>query len=179
MLHADTTALVLIDVQEKLARAMHEREALVENLSRLLRGLHVLGVPVLWVEQNPKGLGPTVPELASLMTGNQPITKNSFSCCGADGFMETLASLNRRQVLLAGIEAHVCVYQTAAGLIEADYQVEVVADGVSSRSPGNRTVAIEKMRDIGVRLTSVEMALFELLGAAEGDRFKEILKVVK
>jgi len=179
MLRTDTAALVLIDVQEKLARVMHERDALVDNLVRLVRGLNALHVPIVWVEQNPKGLGPTVPELAELLAGKEPITKRSFSCCGADGFMNTLGSLARTQILVAGIEAHVCVYQTAAGLTDAGYHVEVVADCVSSRTLANKHIALETMNAIGVRPTSMEMALFELLGAAEGDAFKEVLKIVK
>ena len=179
MLKADTTALVLIDVQEKLARVMHEREELIENLVRLVRGAQALDVPIVWVEQNPKGLGPTVNELASLMPGREPVTKMTFSCCGTPAFMETFRETGRSQVLVAGIESHVCVYQTAAELVEAGHYVEVVADCVSSRTSGNKQIALQKMRECGVRTTSVEMALFELLGAAEGERFKAILKIVK
>jgi nicotinamidase-related amidase len=179
MLQTDTTALVLIDVQEKLARVMYERDAMIDATARLLRGLKALQVPVVWVEQNPKGLGPTVGELAEQLAGKEPITKRSFSCCRADGFMEALSALGRNQVLVAGIEAHICVYQTAVGLRDAGYEVEVLADCVSSRTPVNKHIALEKLKVLGIGPTSMEMALFELLGAAEGDVFREILKIVK
>jgi nicotinamidase-related amidase len=178
MLNANDTALVLIDVQAKLLPAIHEREALLDNLSRLLRGAKALGVPVVATEQNPAGLGPTVPELAGLLEG-PPIAKMSFGCCGEPAFLEALSRLGRRSILAAGIEAHVCVYQTVAGLLEAGYEVQVVADGVSSRKAANRDLALARMAAAGAKITSVEMALFEMLGAAEGSAFKQILQIVK
>jgi nicotinamidase-related amidase len=133
---------------------------------------------VLWVEQNPDGLGPTVPALAGLLTG-RPIVKRSFSCCGEPAFVEALAATGRKQVLLAGIEAHVCIWQTVAELRAAAYEVEVAADATASRAPANKEVALGRIRAAGAGVTSVETALFELLGAAEGPKFKEILRIVK
>ena len=178
MLNAKDTAVVLIDVQAKLLPAIHGREALVENLVRLLRGAKALGVPVIATEQNPAGLGPTVPELAGLLDG-PPIAKMSFGCCGEPAFVQCLAALGRRNVLAAGIEAHVCVYQTVCGLLEAGRDVHVVADGVSSRKAANRDVAIARMSAAGAKITSVEMALFEMLQSADSPAFKEILRIVK
>ena len=179
MLAKDNTVLVVIDVQDKLARVMHDRERLLDNLPRLIRGAQVLGVPVIWVEQNPRGLGPTVPEVADLLTGLEPIHKLSFSCCREEAFLRALRATGRRQAVLAGIEAHVCVYQTAADLVALGYRVEVVSDAVSSRTPENRAVGLGKVREEGASITGVETVLFELLGAAEGTAFKEILKVVR
>jgi nicotinamidase-related amidase len=179
MLNAENTALILVDFQEKLMRAMHDKEPLLENAARLVAGAKILGLPILWSEQNPKGLGETVPELKDLLADYAPVTKLSFSCCGEPDFMKRLENLNRRQLLVAGIEAHVCVYQTVADLIANGYEVEVVADAVSSRTPANKAVGLEKCGKLGAGTTSAETALFELLRVAEGDRFKQMLKVVK
>jgi nicotinamidase-related amidase len=179
MLQSDSTVLVVIDVQDKLFRVMPDREALADNLGKLIRGTQVLGVPLIVTEQNPKGLGPTIAELASLMPAVSPIPKLSFSCCGEGRFLLELKALKRRQVLLAGIELHVCVYQTALDLLALGYEVQVVADGVASRRAQDREIGLARLRDSGVNLTTTEMALFELLKVAEGDVFKEISRIVK
>jgi nicotinamidase-related amidase len=179
MLQLDSTVLVVIDVQDKLFRVMPEREALAASLRKLVRGAQVLGVPVILTEQNPKGLGPTIAELADLMPGIQPIPKFSFSCCGEERFRRELEALGRRQVLLAGIELHICVYQTALDLLASGYEVQVVADCVTTRLLENREIGLMRLRDAGVSLTTAEMALFELLKTAEGDVFKEISRIVK
>ena len=179
MLTIDNTALIIIDVQEKLAKAMLNKDALFENLQKIIKGSQVLGIPILVTEQNPKGLGNTVPELSSLLSDAPSVSKFSFSCCGEEQFMQKFKELNRRQVLLAGIEAHVCVYQTAIDLRGMGYEVEVLADCVSSRTAENKARGLEKMKEAGTGLTSTEIALFELLRIAEGEKFKEISKIVK
>jgi nicotinamidase-related amidase len=179
MLQLDSTVLVVIDVQDKLFRVMPEREALAASLRKLVRGAQVLDVPVILTEQNPKGLGPTIAELADLVPGIQPIPKFSFSCCGEERFRRELEALGRRQVLLAGIELHICVYQTALDLLASGYEVQVVADCVTTRLLENREIGLTKLRDSGAGLTTAEMALFELLKTAEGDVFKEISRIVK
>ncbi len=179
MLTEDKAVLAIVDVQGKLAEQMHEREALFANLRRLIRGAHELSLPLLVTEQNPDGLGPTRPEIADLLADVERIPKLSFSCCGEPRFTEALAALGRPQVLLAGTEAHICVYQTAAQLVQNGYEVEVVADAVSSRTAPNREIGIEKARAAGARITSVETALFELLGSADHPQFKAILRLVK
>lgn len=173
------TLMVVIDVQGKLAQLMHNREALFRNLQIIVKGIRILNIPILWVEQNPVGLGSTIPEIASLMPDLKPIPKMCFSTCRNTEFMEALRASGRKQILLVGIEAHICVYQTAIELLNLGYDVEVVSDGVSSRTMENRDLALAKMRKAGIGLTSVEMILFELLGVAEGGRFKEIAKIVK
>ncbi|MFP3896438.1 MAG: hydrolase [Anaerolineales bacterium] len=179
MLRTKESALVLIDVQEKLVRTMDGREELVDNLARLIQGLLVLDVPILWMEQNPRGLGQTVQTLRQHLTNQTPITKLSFSCFGDEEFEKQFLALGRRQILLAGIEAHVCVYQTARDLLARGYEVHVIADGVSSRTAENRRIALERMQADGAHLASTEMVLFELLQRAEGPTFKEILNIVK
>ena len=131
------------------------------------------------MHNNPQGLGPTIPEVADLLSEIQPISKLSFSCCRNDRFVQALKVSNRNQVLIAGIETHVCIYQTAVDLVDLGYEVQVVTDAVSSRTAENKEIGLQKMRDAGISFTSLETALFELLKFAEGEQFKEILKIVK
>ncbi len=179
MLRADDAVLVIVDVQDKLAAVMDERERLFDALQRLARGARALDLPVLWLEQNPARLGATVAPVAAALEGLAPIPKMCFSCCDSPDFMERLHATGRRQVLLAGIEAHICVYQTAAGLASRGYEVQVVSDAVSSRAASNRDLALARVRDLGIAVTGVEMALYELVRIAEGERFKAILRIVK
>jgi nicotinamidase-related amidase len=179
MLRIEEAVLVVIDVQDKLARAMHQRVAVVENTAKLVRGAVILGLPIIWTEQNPNGLGPTLPEIADQLSGSEPITKLSFSCCGEAAFMDRLKSLEKKQILVCGLEAHVCVYQTAAELLEKGYEVQIVTDAVDSRTETNKNIGLERSKACGAALTSTETALFELLKVAEGDKFKQMLKVVK
>ena len=123
MLSTDNTVLVIVDVQGKLAQLMADRETLFRNLQRMVKGALALELPILWVEQLPQKLGPTIPEVADLLPGHQPIAKSSFSCAGNEAFNAALAGLGRKQILLVGIEAHVCVYQSALDLLQAGYQV--------------------------------------------------------
>lgn len=179
MLITGATVLVVVDVQDKLVPTMHQLEALIDNQTRLIKGMAALEVPILCTEQNPKGLGATIPELAALLSGVETISKNCFGCADSPTFMQSLADIGRKNVLLAGIETHICVYQTAIGLIEAGYHVEVVADACSSRRPENMQIGLYKANNAGAEITCVETALFELLKVAEGPRFKEILGIVK
>ncbi len=179
MLSVEKTVLVLVDVQGKLAQLMHAKEVLFRNLQILVRAAQTLQIPILWCEQNPAGLGPTIPELASLLQGQQPVAKMSFSCWRNEPFRLALVATGRKQILLAGIEAHVCIYLTAADLLETGYRVEVVADAVSSRSVDNKNIGLAKITKMGGEITCAETALFELLRVAEGPNFKEIVKLLK
>lgn len=179
MLRTDQAVLVVIDVQDKLVGVMHRPETLLANIQKIIKGTQILEIPILWTEQYPEGLGPTVPPIAGLLSGIEPISKRSFSCAASERFMRALKATKRKQVLLAGIESHVCVYQTAVDLLGLGYEVQVVADAVSSRSVQDRHIALTKMNDAGASLTSTEIALFELLRVAEGPKFREILKIIK
>jgi nicotinamidase-related amidase len=179
MLTIDNTALIIIDVQEKLFRVIHGNEALLENLQKIICGAQVLGIPLLVTEQNPAGLGATVPELKTLLADIQPISKFSFSCCADERCMEQLADLKRTQLLLAGIETHICVYQTALDLLDQGYEVEVLADCVGSRTVANKSLGLEKMKQAGAQITGIEIALFELQRVAKGEAFKELSRLVK
>jgi nicotinamidase-related amidase len=179
MLKIDNTALIIVDIQGNLALAMHEKELLFMNTQKLIKGIHALKIPVLWTEQNPLKMGPTIPEIRDLLSGTQSISKMSFSCCQNDQFLQALKTLNRRQILISGIEAHICIYQTTLDLIDLGYEVQVVTDAVSSRTIENKQAGLQKMKDAGARWTSVETALFEMLKTADRKEFKEILNIVK
>ena len=171
--------LVVVDVQGKLAQLMHDKETLFKNISVLIQSAKILNIPILWCQQAPDVLGPTIPEIAQLLGGNEPINKVCFSCCFCREFNEKLQNLNRQQIILCGVETHVCIYQTAADLLEMDYDVDVVTDAVSSRTPENKQIGLDRISAEGARLTSTEMALFEILRTADHPAFKQIAKLVK
>lgn len=178
MLRIEDTALLVIDFQGKLARIVDASEQVIQNAVRLIAGAKALGLPIICTEQNPAGLGGTIDRIAPLLA-EPPIEKMTFSCCREERFMHALGDLGRKQVLITGIETHVCVYQTAADLLEAGLEVQIVADAVSSRSPANKRIALARLQVAGAAITSVETALFELLGTAGHPRFKDLLRIVK
>lgn len=180
MKEARESVLVLVDVQARLWQVMHEKDALLESLRRLTAGAKMLGIPVVWVEQIPDKMGPTVDGLAELLrVDGAPVAKSSFSCWGEPRFRADLGRLGRRHVLLAGIESHVCVYQTAVDLLGAGYSVDVAADAVSSRTAANRAIGLERIRSCGGWIGSVELILFGMLRTAEHPQFRDILRLVK
>ena len=179
MLTIENTTLVVIDVQEKLARIIYQRDTLVDNLQKLIKGIQVLDVPIIVTEQYPQGLGQTIPEIAQLLSTIQPLPKISFSCLGDEHFVTKLKAVGQRQVLVSGIESHVCVYQTVSDLIHLGYEVHVVTDTVSSRTLENREVGLSMMNRLGAVLTSTEAVLFELLKIAKGEKFKAISQIVR
>ncbi|MEE2657480.1 MAG: isochorismatase family protein [Candidatus Latescibacterota bacterium] len=175
----DRSTVVVIDVQGKLADLMYERDNLYRQLQIFLRGVRALEIPTLWLEQYPQGLGPTAPEIAELLAGLQPIAKTSFSACGAEQFLVDLRKTEAETVFIVGIESHVCVYQTARDLLAAGFAVEVVSDAVSSRTESNCRLGLRRMAEVGTSITSVEMALFELLRDAKDPAFKEVARLVR
>lgn len=175
----DDTFVVMIDVQGRLAQAMHGRDALVDACRRLVRCVRALDLPIVWTEQIPEKLGPTIPELQELLPPDVPIAKHAFSCVGEPAFADVVNGLDRSHVLLAGIETHVCVYQTARDFLQQGKQVDVVADAVSSRTAENRRIGLDRMQRAGTTLTSVEMAVFELMESAQHPAFRDILRIVK
>ncbi len=179
MLNSADAVLLVVDIQEKLFRAMHDQDSLLAASEKMIKGANVLEIPIIWTEQNPNGLGPTLPNFVSLLKPELRVSKMSFSCCGEPAFIRLLNSLERGQVLLMGIESHVCVYQTGMDLLQMDREVQVITDCVSSRTLENRLIGIEKLKMSGAKISSAEMSLFEMLKAAEGPKFKEMLKVVK
>lgn len=171
--------LVLIDIQERLFPAIFEKERVVQNTVRLIQGAAILGIPTLVTEQYPKGLGATVPDVARAFPEFAPIEKVNFSCCGAPRFLEELQSRGLKDLVLCGIEAHVCVCQTCLDLLDHGLRPFVVADAISSRTPENHRWGVERMRGAGATLVSTEMVLFELLERAATDEFRQILSLVR
>ncbi|MDR2036395.1 MAG: hydrolase [Bacteroidales bacterium] len=170
---------LIVDVQERLIPVIHDHEKIIRNIQILVRGLKILGVPLLWMEQYRKGLGETVESLRKLLDPVHPIEKVCFSCCDHPAFMENLALNNKQYVIMAGVESHICVMQTAIDLIYSGYTPVIIEDCISSRTPENRRIGIKRMRDEGAVTGSVESILFELCREAGTDTFKEISKLVK
>jgi nicotinamidase-related amidase len=179
MLQIQDCCLVVVDVQGKLAQLMHDKRTLFKNIRILIQAAKILDIPTLWCQQRPDALGPTVPDVAELLADHEPINKASFSCCGCEQFNSQLNTLNRNKVLLCGIEAHVCIYQTAVDLLRKEFRVDVIADAVSSRTRENKEIALSRMAAEGAHISSVEMSLFELLKTADHPQFKQIAKLVK
>jgi nicotinamidase-related amidase len=192
MLGRNDATLVVIDVQERLLPSIHEPDRLVEQIVRLIRGFRILSAPLIVTEQYRKGLGPTDGRIVEALSGNEslgeaklpplpfaPIEKMTFSCAGHAPFNQALASLRRRQVLLCGIESHVCVLQTALHLREQGFEVYLAADAVSSRRPRNVEIALRRMEQDGVKLTSVETAVFEMLEACGTPEFRSWSRVIR
>lgn len=178
MLKKENTVLILIDVQGQLSELVDGAETLFKTIRRLMTGMYVLEIPIIITEQTPEKMGKTRGEFR-VMVRDVPIEKKTFSCCGEMAFTQTLEKTRRRQVILCGIETHVCVYQTAMDLLAAGYEVHVATDAVSSRDPANKTLALRRMETEGVKLTGMEMILFELLGDSRAPQFKSILQIVK
>jgi nicotinamidase-related amidase len=175
-LDRERTALVVVDIQEAFRKAVPSFDAVTESAATLVQGAEAMGIPIVVTEQYPKGLGHTVPEVAEhLPEGLKPIEKVRFSAAEAEGF-----DLNGRdQALVCGIETHVCVNQTVLDLLDRGVEVEVVGDAVGSRTDENRELGLHKVEDAGAVLTSVETALFELLGGSDAAEFKQVQALVK
>ena len=172
--------LVVIDVQEKLFPVINEKETFLENLKILIKGFQLFDLPIILTEQVPEKLGPTVEPIKSLLPDTKPIIKSSFSCAADAGFsLKANYMTDCDGVVLTGIETHVCIYQTERDLIHRGQHVEVVTDAVSSRNPNNHQIALDRIRNNGGFLTTMEMLLFSLQEVAEGDRFRELIKLVK
>jgi nicotinamidase-related amidase len=177
-LEADDTALLIIDMQERLGPVMSNGDELVKRVATVSRGAHALGLPVLMTEQYPKGLGKTIPEIADAAQV-EPLEKIEFSAVAAPGFQQALLAAGKRTVLIAGIETHVCVLQTCLDMLDHHIRPVLLADCTSSRHPIDRDTAIERLRKSGVVVTTLESALFELLVKAGTEQFKSISRLVK
>ncbi len=175
----EQSAAIIIDIQEKLFPHMQERQSLRENCRKLIQGLTVLDVPFILTEQYPNGLGPTIAPLKFLLPENHPLEKIAFSCCKSETFNVQLAMLKRKKVIVAGIEAHVCILQTVIDLIEQTYQPVVIEDCISSRNINDKIIAVQRMRQEGAIISSCESILFELCRQAGTEKFRAISRIVK
>lgn len=178
LINAERSALLVVDVQEKLAPAMSDMDAVVDNVSILMRAASRLSVPKLVSEQYPRGLGPTLDSLATL--NDSPIAeKLHFSCVGDDAYAARFKELEREQAVIVGIEAHVCVLQTAMDLLDRNIQVFVVADATTSRRPDSHSMALHRLSGAGAEIVTTEMVLFEWLGAAGTLEFKDLSRLIR
>ncbi len=179
LLDRNRTALAVIDMQEAFAGIIPDFSELAERVALLVQATNLLKIPVIVTEQYPKGLGHTVQTIAQHFSeSTEPIEKLSFSACGVQEFDTRLREHHAEQVILCGIEAHICVSQTAHDLLQNGYQVHLLSDAVSTRLPRNREVAINKMAGAGAVISSIEMALFELCPAGTPE-FKQMQALVK
>lgn len=180
ILDKEKTVLVVIDMQEAFRHSIDEFEQIASRISMAIRGFQILDLPVIVTEQYPKGLGKTVEEISfSLPPEFEYIEKTAFSSCGAQAFLDKIEQLGARQILLCGIEAHVCVNQTAHDLLNQNFQVHLLQDCVSSRYKNDKRAGLRKMRASGVMPSSMEMALFELMRDSRHEQFKEIQNLIK
>ncbi len=178
---AENSILLVIDIQQRLASAMSDKvlQEMTRHTGWLLQAADTLGIPVVRTEQYPKGLGETLPEIKQHIWQDTRLEKSAFSCCGADGFQQTLSQLDRKQVILTGMESHVCVLQTAMELTMAGYEVFVVNDAVCSRQKRHHKNALQRMGQAGIVISNTESVMFEWLRDASHPKFKEISKLLR
>lgn len=179
ILSKESTALLIVDIQERILGVMNKPDDVIKNSTKLIRGFKTLNLPIYYTEQYPKGLGPTSSALLQELEGLTAIQKMTFSCQGAENLFITLKQNNISQVVVAGIESHVCVQQTVLDLLANDFQVNVAADAVSSRNELDYNIAVERMRTHGAEITTTESVLFELLVTSGTDEFKQVSKIIK
>jgi nicotinamidase-related amidase len=178
LIRAADSVLVVIDMQERLVPAMQAPARTLRNARTLLRAAELVGVPTLLTEQYPQGLGRTVPEIASAARA-APLPKMHFSCMEDEGFASAFRGLGRRQAVLSGMEAHICVMQTAASLLEEGFEVFVVSDATASRTLDSERACIERLSAAGAGIVTTEMVVFEWLGKAGTAAFKELLPLIR
>ena len=179
LLSREHSGLLIVDVQEKLAPVMTDPRRVIHNCALLLRAASRLQIPVVVTEQYPRGIGPTVPDLRSWTAADSVVEKTHFSAAAEAPVMARIQAMARPQMVVAGIEAHICVLQTALGLAEQGYKVAVVADACASRRAENEALALDRLRQAGVAVVSVEMVLFEWLHRAGTPEFKELSALIR
>lgn len=178
-LNKNDTVLVIVDIQDRLAVVMEERQNVISNSLHLIEAAKLLDIPIILTEQYPKGLGPTVNEIREALPSYKPVEKITFSCCGEPAFMNSLSAKGKKKVMLAGMETHVCVLQTCLGLLQEGYAAHVVADAVCSRTEDNFRTGIGFMRDAGAVITCTETVLFQLLEKAGTEEFRMLSKRIR
>jgi nicotinamidase-related amidase len=178
-LKASESVLVIVDVQERLAKVMERRHQVEAAIGVLIHVAKLHEIPIVHSQQYSKGLGPTVQTLAALLEGTDHVEKLSFSCCGEEPFNRMMDSLSRRKVILTGMEAHVCVLQTALDLLDSGYTVHIPWDAVCSRSDGNRDAGLRFIERAGAFITSSETVAFQILEKAGTPQFKEISSLLR
>ncbi|WP_162046161.1 isochorismatase family protein [Vibrio taketomensis] len=179
MLNKEDAGLIVVDIQGKLATLVHDSETVIANCAKLIQGAQSLGMPIIWLEQNPEKLGSTIEAIAELMGEQQPIAKYTFDGCAEPEFKLALNEAQKHSWLLCGIETHICVYQTATHLANLHFDIHVVSDCVSSRNVANHNLTLTKFSNENVKVTGLEMCLYELVKDCRDPGFKQILSLVK
>ena len=179
LLKVENTCLLIIDIQQRILPVIKDYELVIENTLKLIKGFKAMGLPIYYTEQYPKGLGPTEEQIVNELDGIKPIEKMTFSCSGAGELFNIFNTKKHSQIVVCGIESHVCIQQTVLDLIENDFQVNLAADAVSSRKEKDYNIALNRMRTHGTEVTTTESILFELLNICGTDVFKQVSKIVK
>ena len=179
LFNRENSALLLVDYQERFAPVLPDNKSIVKNITFLLSGAQIYKVPIFVSEQVPEKLGPTISELKNCIKDAFWFSKKPMSCCGNTSFLEELKKKNIKQIAVCGIEAHVCVLQTSFDLLSLGYQVHVVSDAVTSRVLHNKSIGLEKIKNAGGIITSVETVLFEIAYEAGNDEFKQLQQLFK
>ena len=179
LLDKEKTGLVVVDIQTKLLPAMGNKERVAGNAVKLVHLARLFDMPVVLTEQNPERIGPTIPEIKDILPSYSPIEKLDFDSCSLDSFIEQLKSKEIINIILTGIESHICVFQTCVSLIEKGYIVHVPRDAVDSRAEENWLTALNLMEKAGAVITSTETVIFQILKRAGTKEFKEMLKLIK
>ena len=175
----ENTVAIIIDLQVKLFPHMSEKDNLERHVGILVKGLKILNIPCIVTEQYTKGLGSTIPSVRSLLENDALVEKNSFSCCDSSGFMASLQKFNPTNIIIAGIEAHICVLQTVTDLCQGGFTPVVVTDCISSRKENDKHIAMERMKFEGAILSTSESVLFEMLRFSGTEQFKAISGLIK
>jgi len=179
ILDRDKTLLLVIDYQQKLLAAFKNPDEFLQNCVMMIRFAKILDLPIIWTEQYPKGLGATTDHVKAELSPLEPIEKLSFSCFGEPAFIRALAGQPRDQLMVCGIETHICVEQTVLDGIESGYRPHVVSDACGSRTEQDHEMGLRKMEAAGAVLTTSEMAMYEIMGGSDAKEFREVLKLVK
>lgn len=178
-LDRDNTALLIVDIQDRLANIMKMRDEVIRNCLHLIEISKMLNIPIVVTEQYSKGLGPTVNEIKGAIPACQPIEKLTFSCCEEPNFLNEIKRLDKKTIILTGMETHICILQTCIGLLKEGFYVHLVRDAVCSRTKENWEAGVQFMRDAGAVVTCTETVLFQLLKIAGTEEFKTISKRIK
>jgi nicotinamidase-related amidase len=179
LLKSEKTALLIIDIQERILPVINNYQMVIDNTIKIIKGFKVLNLPIYFTEQYPRGLESTVSSITEALGELKPFDKMSFSCSGAEELFNDFKKKNFSQIVVCGIESHVCVQQTVLDLIENNFQVNLAADAVSSRKEIDYKISLERMRTHGAEVTTTEAILFELLNVCGTDQFRAISKIVK
>ncbi|HTF98953.1 MAG TPA: hydrolase [Nitrospirota bacterium] len=179
VLQKEDAVLLIVDIQDRLAAVMTEKDRVVKNCGHLIELAKMLHIPIVVTEQYPRGLGRTVPELTAALPDVRPVEKVAFNCCGEPAFLSELKKTGRKSVIMTGMETHICVLQTTLGLLQEGYRVHAVEDAMCSRTKANWKTGTAFMRDAGAVVTCTETVLFQLLQVAGTEEFKKISQRIK